>query len=107
MLGDNELKLRLSTRPAPNVTKEYMEARIEDITYVYMYDVSRKDDTTTICTLYLDNGYSVRGESSCVNFENFDREIGARLAYDNAISKLWPLFGFLLAESQFQKVQEQ
>ena len=31
---------------------------------------------------------------------NFDKAIGNRIAYDNAFNKLWPLFGFLLAEKR-------
>jgi Phage protein (N4 Gp49/phage Sf6 gene 66) family len=52
----------------------------------------------TIGSITLDNGYSVRGESACVNPENYNQQIGEKIAYDNAFRQLWPLFGFLLAE---------
>jgi hypothetical protein len=103
LLNDNELELKLRTSPADRVTQEYMESRIEQVVFTAMKEVSRADDCTTICTIYLDNGYTVRGESACVNPENYNSEIGERIAYDNAINALWPLFGFLLAESQYQK----
>lgn len=41
----------------------------------------------------------MRGESACVNPANYDQEIGERIAYDNAFSKLWAFFGFVLAEN--------
>ena len=53
-----------------------------------------------ICEVGLDYGYSVRGGSACVNPENYNREIGERIAFDKAFAALWPLFGFLLAEKQ-------
>lgn len=45
----------------------------------------------------------MRGESACVNPENYDEEIGTTIAYDNAFKQLWPLFGFMLAEDQMRE----
>ena len=52
----------------------------------------------TFCVLVLRNGFTVTGESACVSRENFDAEIGRKVARENAISKVWPLLGFLLKE---------
>ena len=54
--------------------------------------------TLTLCVLTLKNGFTVVGESACASPENFDTEIGERLARDNAINKIWPLEGYLLRE---------
>lgn len=51
----------------------------------------------TFCVLVLKNGYTVTGESACVHLENFDAELGRKIARKNAIDKCWPLFGFHLA----------
>jgi hypothetical protein len=51
----------------------------------------------TFCVLVLRNGYTVTGESACVSPENFDAELGRKIARQNAIDKCWPLFGFALA----------
>jgi hypothetical protein len=51
----------------------------------------------TFCILELRNGYTVTGESACVSIENFDKELGQKIARLNAIEKCWPLFGFHLA----------
>lgn len=62
-------------------------------------------DCLTFCVLVLKNGFTVTGESACASPENFDAEIGRKIARQNAISKVWPLMGYELkqrlhAESQ-------
>lgn len=52
----------------------------------------------TFCVLVLRNGFTVTGQSACVSAENFDAEIGRKIARENAIQKLWPLLGFRLAD---------
>jgi len=52
----------------------------------------------TFCVLVLRNGFTVTGESACASPENFDAEIGRKIAYQNAISKVWPLMGFRLRD---------
>lgn len=50
----------------------------------------------TFCVLVLRNGFTVTGESSCASLENFDAEIGRKIARQNAVSKIWPLMGYEL-----------
>ncbi|VWD60867.1 hypothetical protein BLA18628_07195 [Burkholderia aenigmatica] len=52
----------------------------------------------TFCVLVLRNGFTVTGESACASPENFDAEIGRKVARQNAVSKMWPLLGYLLKE---------
>ena len=52
----------------------------------------------TFCVLVLRNGFTVTGESACVSPENFDAEIGRRVARENAVNKTWPLLGYALKE---------
>ena len=52
----------------------------------------------TFCVLVLRNGFTVTGESACVSPENFDAEIGRKVARENAISKTWPLLGYALKD---------
>jgi hypothetical protein len=54
----------------------------------------------TFCILVLKNGFTVSGESACVSIDNFDAEIGKKVAKANAISKVWPLMGYALKEKQ-------
>ena len=52
----------------------------------------------TFCVLVLKNGSTVTGESACASPENFDAEIGRKIARANAINKVWPLMGYALKE---------
>ena len=54
--------------------------------------------TMTVCALTLRNGYIVIGESAAASPENFDKEIGRKIARDNARNKIWALEGYLLRE---------
>lgn len=97
VMTDAELEQALETRPSSvRVTAEQIKDRIERVDYHQI------GATVTLCNVTLNNGYSVRGESACVDPTNFDEAIGQKLAFDNAFKKLWPLFGFLLAESRFR-----
>ena len=50
----------------------------------------------TFCVLVLKNGFTVTGESACASPENFDAEIGRKVARQNAVNKIWPLMGYEL-----------
>ena len=52
----------------------------------------------TFCVLTLRNGFTVTGESACASPENFDAELGRKIARKNAIDKVWPLMGYALKE---------
>lgn len=52
----------------------------------------------TFCVLVLRNGFTVTGESACASPENFDAELGRKIARQNAVSKIWPLMGYALKE---------
>ena len=54
--------------------------------------------TLTVCALTLRNGFIVTGESAAASPENFDQEIGRKIARDNARNKIWALEGYLLRE---------
>lgn len=50
----------------------------------------------THCTLILKNGFKVTGYSACVDPNNFNVEIGRKIARDAAIQKVCPLLGYEL-----------
>ena len=52
----------------------------------------------TFCVLVLRNGFTVTGESACASPENFDAEVGQKVARANAVQKIWPLMGYALKE---------
>lgn len=107
-MNEQELQAAIDATPEVKVTKEYMESRILEIAY-FTGNASAKTSTyipalpptVTMCSLTLDNGYSVRGEAACVHIDNYREDIGRDLAYKQAFAKLWPLFGFMLAEQLY------
>lgn len=50
----------------------------------------------TFCVLILRNGFTVTGESACVDPANFEAFMGRQIARANAIKKMWPLMGYEL-----------
>lgn len=50
----------------------------------------------TICFMKLRNGFLITGESVCVSMENYDPEIGGKVARDKARGKIWELEGYRL-----------
>ena len=62
------------------------------------WDVIAPDglDVLTFCVLVLRNGFTVTGESACASPENFDAEIGRKIARQNAVQKIWPLMDYEL-----------
>ena len=60
----------------------------------------------TFCVLVLRNGFVVTGESACASPENFDAEIGRKIARENAINKVWTLMGYELRTKLHEAAQE-
>jgi hypothetical protein len=92
---------------APRVTPADIEANIASEHYFTAADalagtfhegISQPLYLLTFCVLVLRNGFTVTGESACASPENFDAEIGRKIARQNAIEKMWPLMGFNLKQ---------
>ena len=58
--------------------------------------------TLTVCCLILRNGFTVVGESACVDPNNFDVELGRKIARSKAREKIWPLEGYALRERRMR-----
>lgn len=54
--------------------------------------------TITICCLTLRNGFNVIGESASITQENFDEDVGRKVARNRARDKIWVLEGYLSKE---------
>lgn len=70
-------------------------------------DLHKPMETLTFCVLVLENGFTVTGESACASPENFDAEIGRKIAYENAREKIWLLEGYLLKEKLNHQIKIQ
>lgn len=78
------------------VTLEGIQAKIKNEVYLVL-----PDGKSTLCILTLENGYTIKGISACVDAANFDLNIGRKIAFDDAIRQIWPLEGYLLAEKLY------
>lgn len=106
-----EQEIQAKGLTAPRVTPADIEANIE-IAYYFTgeealqfagqngspFTAHRSMKLLTLCVLVLRNGFTVTGESACASPENFDAELGRKIARQNAISKVWPLMGYALKE---------
>jgi hypothetical protein len=51
----------------------------------------------------LKNGFTVIGKSAAASIENFDIEIGRKLAREDARNQIWQLEGYLLRQRLSEK----
>lgn len=91
---EQEILEKAST--APSVT---IESILNKIKIKHFYQPS--GTTLTVCFLVLENGTYVFGESACVSPENFNTESGEKIAFGNAVRKIWALEGYLLKEQLY------
>ena len=110
-----EAKIQAKGKTAARVTPADVEAEIAGETYFTAADGYRSApcfdpngqpadclpppaplELLTFCVLVLRNGFTVTGESACASPENFDAEIGRKIARQNAVQKIWPLMGYEL-----------
>ena len=78
------------------VTREGIEAKIVDKQYLVL-----PDGRSTLCILTLENGFTVKGFSACVDIDNFDLVMGRYIAFEDAFRQIWALEGYLLAEKLY------
>lgn len=113
-MNDQAIEQEIQTKglTAPRVTPADVEASIASEHYFVggdgIYGNAHKNgdgsvqsfpdslDRLTFCVLVLRNGFTVTGESACASPENFNAEIGRKIARQHAVDKVWPLLGFEL-----------
>jgi hypothetical protein len=110
-----EQEIQAKGKTAPRVTPADIEANIVSEHYFTAADGAGRLSKTvvdvgadgllpqplhllTFCVLVLRNGFTVTGESACASPENFDAEIGRKIARANAVQKIWPLMEYALKE---------
>ena len=112
-MTDDEIELEIQAKglTAPRVTLAAIEAEIasewyftaaEAVDQVYQGAVQPECVPAplcrlTFCVLVLRNGFTVTGESACVSAENFNAELGRKIARQAARQKIWALEGYRLA----------
>ena len=105
-----EAEIQAKGKTAPRITPANIEANILFESYFTAAEGVQgagrepvlEHTLLTFCVLVLRNGFTVTGESACASPENFDAEIGKKIARANAVAKIWPLMGYEL-RSQLAK----
>ena len=107
-MTDNQIEQEIQAKglTAPRITPADVEASIVGELYINAAEAAKINGffpgcndplhLLTFCVLTLRNGFTVTGESACASPENFDAEIGRRVARENAVNKIWPLMGYKL-----------
>jgi len=105
--GAIEREIRAKGLTAPRVTPADIEANIVESVYFSPVELVQPESLRessplrllTFCVLVLRNGFTVTGESACASPENFDAELGCKIARANAVNKVWPLMGYALKQN--------
>lgn len=119
-MTDQEIEQEIQAKglTAPRVTPADIEANIASEFYFTALDgmvgyytndgrvmnptsrdgLSKSLGILSFCVLVLKNGFTVTGESACASPENFDAEVGRKIARANAVNKIWPLMGYELKQ---------
>lgn len=118
-----EQEIQAKGLTAPRITPADLEANIAGETYftaadgvlgayhnhdgVYQGTDAHNESYAllTFCVLVLRNGFTVTGESACASPENFDAELGRKIARQNAEAKVWPLMGYELRSRLHEREQ--
>lgn len=113
-MNDNAIEQEIQAKglTAPRITPADIEANIDSEHYFTAAEGNNASslppevqppapsnhplNLLTFCVLVLRNGFTVTGESACASPENFDAELGRKIARQNAVAKVWPLMGYEL-----------
>ena len=97
-----ERLIQAKGKTAARITPAAIEANIVSTVYFTAFQGFKGNDDTedqslatcdalrllTFCVLVLRNGFTVTGESACASPENFDAELGRKIARQNAVSRI-------------------
>jgi hypothetical protein len=89
-------------KTAPRLTPQHIDDQIVAENWGRASDMFQGSPVTeamqclTICVLTLKNGFTIVGKSACASPENYDAELGGKIARDDARKQIWALEGYLL-----------
>lgn len=122
MINDQIIEKEIQDKglTAPRITPDDIEAAIDSEHFFTAGDGIAGDcfrrvvalhspsqlELLTFCVLVLKNGFTVTGESACASPENFNAEIGRKIARENARQKIWALEGYRLKSWLFANAQK-
>ena len=86
-----EAEIQAKGLNAPRLNPAHIDATIvKEAFYVF------PGTPLTVCALTLQNGFMVVGKSAPASPENFNAELGQKIARDDARNQIWALEGYLL-----------
>jgi len=91
-----EQEIQSKNLNAPRLTPALIDAAINSAQY-YVFPGT----TVTVCCITLVNGFNVIGESAAASPENFDAELGKKIAFENARNNIWAFEGYLLKQKLY------
>lgn len=81
--------VRTGINPNPvRLSPSHIDAQVADVEYQIFFGI------VTVCVIRLVNGFSVVGHSAPISEDNFNEEMGKKIAYEKAIDKVWELEGY-------------
>ena len=83
------------------VTLQGIRDKIKGATYTLL-----PNGRTTVCQLTLENGFTVEGQSACVDAATYNQGLGEKYAYEDALNNCWKFEGYLLAEKLWSGRQQ-
>lgn len=95
MHTEQQLEQELQARglTAPRITPAHIDQLLQKAQVGFWQP---EGTTLTICVIQLPNGFCVTGESAAASPENFQEDIGQKLAFEKARDKVWELEGYRL-----------
>jgi len=87
---------------APRLSPDLIDSQIVGENWGRASDLFKGAPTTTamdcltICVLTLKNGFTVVGKSACASPENYNADLGAKIAREDARNQIWALEGYAL-----------
>lgn len=99
-----EAEIQAKGLTAPRLTPALIDEQIVGEEYIQRGDYPTVQPTNvatalsclTICVLVLKNGFTIVGKSACASPENFNAELGRKIARDDARNQIWALEGYNL-----------
>lgn len=85
------------------VTKEDVQRNMKDILVKTVFEFGKP---CTYVTVRMENGFTLRESTTCVDPANYNEEIGKKICLEKIEDKIWFLLGYALQERMYQLTQK-
>lgn len=82
------------------VTIEEVKANMQDVIY---HTAIEFDKPVTYVTVRMENGFTLRESTTCVDPANYDEEIGKQICLEKIEDKIWFLLGYTLQDKMYKE----